>query len=284
MDIFLSKSRYRWKCILRPILVCLLHTHYGRPCWKGDKDLDTFGKRKTSPLKQFIGDQPTNWPSFSSLVFAGEWTKLIKRLKHLQCHIPCMAVHTQICGGGEDQNFSVLPVHLLFPESKTILQGSVQSHKGVSWVICHVHAVIFVMAVDISQVYSVSGKAKCRAQAVHRARDPGLALTETSTASTARGAVTECSFPSVLCLGRDQSFLLIWTLFISSSLLHVMIFHSHLCVNWSENNDQWTIIISDIILFKDVPRLLGPEYSQHEKKNLAWGLCSCRDHFANWKC
>lgn len=144
---------------------------------------------------------------YFSLAFAGKLTKLTKRLEQLQCHIPRMSVHTQICGGGVDQNFSVLPVHLLFPESKTILQGSVQSHKGVSWVICQVHAVIFVMAVDISQLYSVSGKAKCWAQAVHKARESGLVLTETSTARAARGAVPEYSFPSLLCFERDQSFL-----------------------------------------------------------------------------
>lgn len=58
------------------------------------------------------------------------------------------------------------------------------------------------MAVDISQPYSVTGKAKCQAQAAHRAQDPRLVLTETSTLRTARGAVTEHSFPSALLLGK----------------------------------------------------------------------------------
>lgn len=61
------------------------------------------------------------------------------------------------------------------------------------------------MAVDISQPYSVSGKAKCQAQAVHRAQDPRLVLTETSTPRTARGAVIEHSFRSALQLGNIAS-------------------------------------------------------------------------------
>lgn len=65
------------------------------------------------------------------------------------------------------------------------------------------------MAVDISQLYSVAGKAKCQAQALHRTQDPGLVLTETSTPRTARGAVTEHSFPSALWLGKDCFLLLI---------------------------------------------------------------------------
>lgn len=69
------------------------------------------------------------------------------------------------------------------------------------------------MAVDISQLCSVAGKAKCQAQAVHKARDPGLVLTETSTPRTARGAVIEHSFPSALQLGKDCFLLLICTPF-----------------------------------------------------------------------
>lgn len=206
---FLAKADTdRWKYILRPILVCLLHFHYVTPSSQGNKDLDTFGKRKTSFLKC---SQPINGPIFSIFsCFLQNWAQLTKRLEQLQCYPPCHGSSNTNLGGERNRNFSVLPVHLLFPESKTILQGSVNSHKGVSWVTCQVHAVIFVTAVDISQLYSVSGKAKCQAQVVHKAQNSGLVLTETSTPRTARGAVTEHSFPSALQLGRDYFLLLIW--------------------------------------------------------------------------
>lgn len=91
-----------------------------------------------------------------------------------------------------------MQVQHLFLESKTILQSSINSQKGVLQVTCQVHVVIFVTAVDISWLDPI-GKARCQARVVHGAR----VLTETSAPSTARGVVTKRSFSSALQLGKD---------------------------------------------------------------------------------
>lgn len=95
---FPSKSRYRWKHILRTILTFFLGFNYFRPSWKRSKELDTFGNIKISLLKCAPFVKHTTLDFFSC--FCQEnWAQLIKRLEQWQCYPPCHgSSHTNLEG------------------------------------------------------------------------------------------------------------------------------------------------------------------------------------------